>query len=233
MMSEFDTYRSGFRRRYWFLSIRPAFSVTGNQSSEHVGTVCPGAFGTSAGGFQPYKARMVLSKLLKNRLFRPLLLVCIVSENEVSSETIVSAVRDLSSGYRKSDHGQTEQGQELDQYVSRDGTRDMHLAGGSQLIFTTHESLLMDFQLLRRDEIWFAEKDDEGRSRLYSLEDFNERNDRRIEKAYREGRYGAVPIVSDSPIERPDRALSHRGGSIRTPPSVSHPVFCRHIWRFC
>ena len=71
------------------------------------------------------------------------------------------------------------------------------LAGGSQLIFTTHESSLMDFQLLRRDEIWFAEKDDEGRSRLYSLEDFNERNDRRIEKAYREGRYGAVPIFSE------------------------------------
>lgn len=87
------------------------------------------------------------------------------------------------------------------------------LAGGSQLIFTTHESSLMDFQLLRRDEIWFAEKDDEGRSRLYSLEDFNERNDRRIEKAYREGRYRAVPIFSDLPIERPDRnqsATTHR-----------------------
>ena len=65
-----------------------------------------------------------------------------------------------------------------------------------QLIFTTHESCLMDFELLRRDEIWFIEKSNQGSSRLYSLEDFNERMDRRIEKAYREGRYGGVPIFS-------------------------------------
>lgn len=65
-----------------------------------------------------------------------------------------------------------------------------------QLIFTTHESCLMDFELLRRDEIWFIEKNVQGSSRVYSLEDFNERMDRRIEKAYREGRYGGVPIFS-------------------------------------
>ena len=65
-----------------------------------------------------------------------------------------------------------------------------------QLIFTTHESSLMDFDLLRRDEIWFVEKDDKGVSNLYSLEDFNERCDRNIEKAYKEGRYGGVPIFS-------------------------------------
>lgn len=70
------------------------------------------------------------------------------------------------------------------------------LSAGSQLIFTTHESSLMDFRLLRRDEIWFLEKDGAGASRLYSLEEFNERNDRRIEKAYREGRYGGVPVFS-------------------------------------
>lgn len=66
----------------------------------------------------------------------------------------------------------------------------------SQLIFSTHESYLLDFNLLRRDEIWFLEKDRNGRSRLYSLEEFNERLDRRIEKAYREGRYGGVPRFS-------------------------------------
>ena len=70
------------------------------------------------------------------------------------------------------------------------------LSEGSQLVFSTHESSLMDFQLLRRDEIWFLEKDGDGVSRLYSLEDFNERSDRRIEKAYREGRYGGVPVFS-------------------------------------
>ena len=64
------------------------------------------------------------------------------------------------------------------------------------ILFSTHESSLMDFQLLRRDEIWFIEKGRDGDSRIYSLEDFNERNDRRIEKAYREGRYGGVPVFS-------------------------------------
>jgi len=66
----------------------------------------------------------------------------------------------------------------------------------SQIVFSTHESSLLDFDLLRRDEIWFVEKDKDGRSRLYSLEEFNERYDRRIEKAYREGRYGGVPVFS-------------------------------------
>ena len=67
---------------------------------------------------------------------------------------------------------------------------------GSQLLFTTHESSLMDFQLLRRDEIWFVQKRPEGESELYSLEDFNERNDRKLEKAYREGRYGGIPLFT-------------------------------------
>lgn len=75
-------------------------------------------------------------------------------------------------------------------FLGSDETRE------KQLIFTTHESSLMDFGLLRRDEIWFSEKDTEGASRLYSLEDFNERCDRRIEKAYREGRYGGIPVFS-------------------------------------
>lgn len=62
-----------------------------------------------------------------------------------------------------------------------------------QMIATTHEQRLLDLDLVRRDEIWFAEKDTDGNSRLYSLEAFNERKDRRIEKAYMDGRYGAVP----------------------------------------
>ena len=66
----------------------------------------------------------------------------------------------------------------------------------NQMIFTTHESNLMDFRLLRRDEIWFVEKGEDESSSLYSLEDFNERTDRKIDKAYLEGRYGGVPIFS-------------------------------------
>ncbi len=70
-----------------------------------------------------------------------------------------------------------------------------------QLIVSTHESRLLDFELLRRDEIWFVEKK-QGSTRLYSLEEFNERNDRKIDKAYLDGRYGGVPIFATLfPIE--------------------------------
>lgn len=66
----------------------------------------------------------------------------------------------------------------------------------SQMVFTTHESSLMDFELLRRDEIWFMDKNGKGESDLYSLEEFNERNDRKLDKAYLDGRYGGIPIFS-------------------------------------
>lgn len=65
-----------------------------------------------------------------------------------------------------------------------------------QLIVTTHESNLLDFDLLRRDEVWFVNKDKKGQSSLYSLEAYNERFDKKIDKAYLEGRYGGVPIFS-------------------------------------
>lgn len=65
-----------------------------------------------------------------------------------------------------------------------------------QLIVTTHESRLMDFDLLRRDEIWFVNKRDTGESDIYSLEEYSERFDRKISKAYLDGRYGGVPIFN-------------------------------------
>jgi uncharacterized protein len=65
----------------------------------------------------------------------------------------------------------------------------------SQLIFTTHESALLDLDLMRRDGIWFAEKDREGATQLYSLVDFKVRNDLKIEKGYLAGRFGAVPFL--------------------------------------
>jgi len=65
-----------------------------------------------------------------------------------------------------------------------------------QLIVTTHESRLMDFDLLRRDEIWFVNKRRSGATDIYSLEEYNARFDQRIDKAYLEGRYGGVPIFS-------------------------------------
>jgi hypothetical protein len=66
-----------------------------------------------------------------------------------------------------------------------------------QLIFTTHESSLLDLDLLRRDEIWFAEKDHEQATRLYSLADFKVRNDPEIRKHYLQGRFGAIPFFGN------------------------------------
>jgi AAA15 family ATPase/GTPase len=65
-----------------------------------------------------------------------------------------------------------------------------------QLIVTTHESRLMDFELLRRDEIWFVNKRTSGESDIYSLDEYNARFDQKIDKAYLEGRYGGVPVFS-------------------------------------
>jgi AAA15 family ATPase/GTPase len=67
----------------------------------------------------------------------------------------------------------------------------------SQLIFTTHETSLLDLDLLRRDEIWFVEKDRSGSSRLYSLAEFKPRADLKIEKGYLNGRFGAIPFIGN------------------------------------
>ena len=67
----------------------------------------------------------------------------------------------------------------------------------TQLIFTTHESTIMDQELLRRDEIWFVERNKENVSHLYSLDRFKERYDKKLSKAYLEGRYGAVPVLKN------------------------------------
>ena len=67
----------------------------------------------------------------------------------------------------------------------------------NQLIITTHELKTLDFDLVRRDEIWFAEKNGDGDSRIYSLEEFKDvaRFDRKIDKAYMEGRFGAIANI--------------------------------------
>jgi AAA15 family ATPase/GTPase len=65
-----------------------------------------------------------------------------------------------------------------------------------QLVITTHESRLLDFGLLRQDEIWIANKGMAGATELYSLDEYNVRFDKKVDKAYLEGRYGGVPIFS-------------------------------------
>ena len=66
----------------------------------------------------------------------------------------------------------------------------------SQLIVTTHDTSLLDLDLLRRDEIWFIEKDRNDGSLLFSLEEFKLLKGMDIEKGYLGGRFGAVPILS-------------------------------------
>ena len=63
-----------------------------------------------------------------------------------------------------------------------------------QMVFTTHEDTIMDQNLFRRDEIWFVERDNDNASKLYSLDRFKERYDKKLSKAYLEGRYGAIPV---------------------------------------
>jgi len=66
----------------------------------------------------------------------------------------------------------------------------------AQLIFTTHSTEILDKKLLRRDQIWFVEKDEYGKSELFSLSDFSDvrfQND--IKEWYINGRFGATPMV--------------------------------------
>lgn len=67
-----------------------------------------------------------------------------------------------------------------------------------QLIVTTHETRLLDQELLRRDEIWFAEKDKKQQTQLHSLADMNIRADLRLEKGYLQGRFGGIPFIGDT-----------------------------------
>ena len=67
---------------------------------------------------------------------------------------------------------------------------------GAQLIFNTHDTTLLNLETLRRDQIWFVEKDREGASHLYSLLEFNPRGDVAVGKNYLQGRYGAIPFVA-------------------------------------
>jgi AAA15 family ATPase/GTPase len=67
----------------------------------------------------------------------------------------------------------------------------------AQLIFTTHDTNLLHGKYLRRDQIWFTEKDTFGCSHLYSLAEYKPRKDASFQKDYISGRYGAVPYIGD------------------------------------
>lgn len=70
---------------------------------------------------------------------------------------------------------------------------------GAQLIFNTHDTNLLDLELLRRDQIWFTEKNSkDGSSTIYPLDDFSVRKTENIEKGYLLGRYGAIPFLENN-----------------------------------
>ena len=66
---------------------------------------------------------------------------------------------------------------------------------GAQLIATTHDTNLLNPDTLRRDQVWFTEKDGEGATHLYPLTDIHTRKGDNIEKGYLQGRFGAVPFA--------------------------------------
>ena len=70
---------------------------------------------------------------------------------------------------------------------------------GAQLIFSTHDTSLLDHGLFRRDQIWFTEKDRAQATHLYPLTDFSPRKNEAWERGYLGGRYGAVPLFGDVP----------------------------------
>jgi AAA15 family ATPase/GTPase len=65
----------------------------------------------------------------------------------------------------------------------------------AQLVFATHDASLLSHRFFRRDQIWFAEKDQYGATDLYSLAELQVRNDASFEKDYIAGKYGAIPFV--------------------------------------
>lgn len=67
----------------------------------------------------------------------------------------------------------------------------------SQLVFTTHDTTLLDTDLLRRDQIWFVEKDEQNASHFYPLLEYSPRKDEALERGYLKGRYGAIPFIGN------------------------------------
>ena len=67
---------------------------------------------------------------------------------------------------------------------------------GAQLIFTTHDAMLLDLNFFRRDQIWFAQKNDKTcATELYSLTSFSPRKGENVRKGYLQGRFGAISFI--------------------------------------
>lgn len=77
-------------------------------------------------------------------------------------------------------------------------------ASAAQLIYTTHDTTLLDKKFFRRDQIWFVQKDEFGYSQLSSLSDFKVRSDASFEKDYLAGVYGGIPLLKDFDLKEGD-----------------------------
>jgi uncharacterized protein len=73
---------------------------------------------------------------------------------------------------------------------------------GAQLVFSTHDTSLLQGKLLRRDQIWLSEKGQNQSSRLVPLTEFSPRKGEAFEKGYLTGRYGGIPILAERLIDR-------------------------------
>lgn len=67
----------------------------------------------------------------------------------------------------------------------------------AQLIFSTHDTTILDREIFRRDQIWFVEKDRKLQTQIYPLTDFSPRKDENFGRGYLQGRYGALPFISE------------------------------------
>ncbi len=67
----------------------------------------------------------------------------------------------------------------------------------SQLVVTTHETNILDQDLIRKDSVWFTQKEKDGSSSLYSLQEFKPRFDKDIRRGYLAGRFGGVPLIKN------------------------------------
>ncbi|MCX6554859.1 MAG: ATP-binding protein [Candidatus Aminicenantes bacterium] len=68
---------------------------------------------------------------------------------------------------------------------------------GAQVIFATHNPILLDTDIIRRDQVWFTEKDDNGATHLYPLTDYKPRKTESLVRGYLAGRYGAIPFIPE------------------------------------
>ncbi|SFD28503.1 AAA family ATPase [Streptomyces aidingensis] len=91
---------------------------------------------------------------------------------------------------------------------------------GAQLVFTTHDTSLLGRRdgedILKRDQVWFVEKDNYGETTLYSLAEFKPRQEDNRERRYLGGSYGGIPFIDDTF----SHALLERGGDAGPDPEA-------------